>query len=214
MNSYSVEITENMELKDVYEEHCKEPSDINEHLPVLCSLAKECATVVEIGLRGMVSSWGILEGLAENTATTRSYIGIDLYTPPDRILNAAKKLSNTHGISFRFWQANDLYITIPPADMLFIDSLHTYIHLTYELEKFSPFISKYIAMHDTSEPWGNVEDDYYQGDYSEYPGFWDRKKKGLWPAVKDFLERHPEWVLYERRFNNHGFTILKRISEE
>ena len=101
-------------------------------------------------------------------------------------------------------------IDIPPAEMLFIDSLHTYCHLTYELEKFSPKISKVIAMHDTSEPWGDADDSDYRGDYSEYPLYIDRSKKGLWSAVEDFLERHPEWILQERLFNNHGFTILRR----
>ena len=34
---------------------------------------------------------------------------------------------------------------------------------------------------------------------------------GLWPAVEDFLEKHPEWVLHERYTNNNGLTILKRV---
>jgi len=94
--------------------------------------------------------------------------------------------------------------------LLFIDSLHTYCHLTYELEKFSPKVSKYIAMHDTSwDP--TIDDPAYYGDYSEYPPEYDRTKRGLWPAVVDFLKRHPEWTLHERRLNNYGFTILKRV---
>ena len=31
--------------------------------------------------------------------------------------------------------------------------MHTYCHLSYELDTFSPKVRKYIAMHDTSEPW-------------------------------------------------------------
>jgi cephalosporin hydroxylase len=104
-------------------------------------------------------------------------------------------------------------IEIPSTDLLFIDSLHTYCHLTYELEKFSPHVRKYIAMHDTSEPWGTVDDTEYGGDYSEYPAAFDREKRGLWAAVEDFLSRHPEWRLLERRLNNHGFTVLERVSE-
>ena len=104
-------------------------------------------------------------------------------------------------------------IRIPQTDFLFIDSLHTYAHLTYELEKFSPHIAKYIAMHDTSDDWSYTDDTQYRGDYSEYPENIDRTKRGLWPAVEDFLERHPEWVLEARYFNCYGFTILKRRSE-
>lgn len=198
-----------------YERACSEqPSDINEHLPLLRQLALECSSVVEIGLRNMVSSWGLLQGLSENPTHVRSYIGIDINIPPSHILNLAKQLAEHNGISFRFWQANDLDIDIEPTELLFIDSLHLYCHLTYELETFSPMVSKYIAIHDTSEPWGYYDECYvYNGDRSEYPAHYSRTKRGCWPAVEDFLKSHSEWILYDRRFNQCGFTILKRVSK-
>ncbi len=198
-------------LHQQYEQSCAIPCDINEHVPVLRTLARRCSSVVEIGLRTMVSSWGILQGLSENTSSSPSYLGIDISAPPADILDLAKNLAEMNGISFQFWQANDMDIDIEPAEMLFIDSLHTYIHLTYELEKFSPKISKYICMHDTSGPWGDMDQPYF-GNYSEYPLNYSREKRGLWRAVKDFLKRHPEWVLIQRRSNNNGFTILKRVA--
>ena len=207
---YGVNPTAQYELKQKYEFSCTNPSDINEHLPVLRSLAMECSSVVEIGLRGMVSSWGILQGLAENLSSSRSYLGIDIAPHQPEMLNSAKQLAKENGIAFSFWQANDMNVNFESTEMLFIDSLHTYCHLTYELEKFSSNVSKYIAMHDTSAPWGNIDDADYHGNYTEYPPEYDRTKRGLWPAVEDFLERHPEWSLYERRLNNHGFTILRR----
>ncbi|NGX47842.1 MAG: hypothetical protein K1000chlam3_01227 [Chlamydiae bacterium] len=146
---------------------------------MLRELAMECSSVVEIGLRRMVSSWGILQGLAENPANTRNYIGIDIASPSPEHLRLARKLANANGISFHFWMKNDMNVEIPPVEMLFIDSLHTYCHLTYELEKFSPQVSKYIAMHDTSKPWGDIDDTAYGGDYSEYPSSIDRSKSGL-----------------------------------
>ena len=193
-------------IKSKYELLCKTPSDINEHLPVLYNLAKTCSSVVEIGLRTMVSSWALLHGLAESSLPTRSYLGIDIASPPLESLALAKRLAGAKGISFEFIQADDRQVEIGPTEMLFIDSLHTYCHLTTELEKFSPHVSKYIALHDTSDPWGNQD----EGGYSECPPGYDRAKRGLWPAVEDFLQRHPEWTLHERRFNNHGLTILKR----
>ena len=74
------------ELREEYERHCREPSDIYEHVPVLCSLAKECTSVVEIGVRDMVSSWGILQGLAESGSAEPSSLGIDIEFPPNHIL--------------------------------------------------------------------------------------------------------------------------------
>jgi len=198
------------ELDQQYEHACYQPSDINEHVKTLRMLAMKCSSVVEIGVRTMVSTWGILKGLSENPSGCSSYLGIDIDLPPSDTLNLAKKIAEENGISFSFLQANDMTVDLEPTDMLFIDSLHTYCHLTYELEKFSPKVSQYIAMHDTS--WGNIDDPTYLGDYSEYPAEYDRTKRGLWQAIEDFLKRHPEWTLIERRFNNYGFTILKRIS--
>ena len=199
-------------LKEQYERCCREPSDIYEHIPVLCSLARECSSVVEIGLRRMVSTWGILQGLSESEADDPTYLGIDIECPPDPILDTARELATANRISFQFCQANDLYLDFDMAvDMLFIDSMHTYCHLSYELEMFSPKVKKVICMHDTSDSWGTLDDVGYVGDYSEYPLGIDRIKRGLWAAVEDFLERHPEWILSERRTNNNGFTVLRRI---
>lgn len=199
-------------LREWYQYAYTQPSDINQHIPVLRNLAKECSSVAEIGVRSMVSTWGILYGLAENDTGVRSYLGIDLVMPPLSIYSNAKKLAEKNGIEFHFLTVNDMTIELEPVDLLFIDSLHTYCHLTYELEKFSPQVNKYIALHDTSAPWGDVDDHSYYGNYSEYPEHINRSKRGLWPAVEDFLENHPEWTLLERRLNNHGFTILKRVS--
>ncbi len=209
----AVDQLEKQELERIYIAHSLEPSDINEHLPQLRQLASECSSAVEIGIRSMVSTWGILQGLAESESPSCSYIGIDLSLPPWYSLQRAKELAESQGISFQFWMGNDMTMDLHPVDLLFIDSLHTYCHLTYELEKFSPKVRKYIAMHDTSAPWGLVDDDQYHGDYSEYDPSYDRTKRGLWPAVYDFLQRHPEWTLYKRLFNNHGFTVLKRVEE-
>ena len=211
--THAATLEEQSELKKIYEFHVSRPSDIQDHIPMLRDLARDCSSVVEIGIRSMVSTWGILQGLAESSGELKFYLGVDLLVPPEDSLNLAKRLSKAHEIDYVFLQANDLEICIPPVDMLFIDSLHTYCHLTYELESFAPMVQKYIALHDTSDPWGNRDEVYYKGDYSEYPAHYNRTKKGLWPAVEDFLLKHPEWELLDRHFNCHGFTILQRVEE-
>lgn len=188
--------------------------DIGEHFPLLMQLAVECPHVTEIGLGLVISTWAIFQGLTENPDSHRSYLGIDIAQPPIDNMALAQSEAEKNGISFRFQRVNDLYIDIDPTDLLFIDSMHTYCHLTFELETFSPKVRKFIAMHDTSEPWGNRDDDEYRGNYSEYPAHYHRSKRGLWPAVEDFLKRHPEWTLQERRLNCHGFTVLKRTDQE
>lgn len=197
-------------LEKQYAKHCHQVSDIHEHLPVLRQLSQDCDSVIEIGVRSMVSTWGILRGLADSPYYPKSYLGIDLNDPPEEHVRLAQALAEQNGISFKFWKGNDLDAEVESVDMIFIDTLHTYCQLTVELEKFAPKARKYITLHDTSGPWGNHDDDSYHGDRSEYPAYVDRKKRGLWPAVVDFLEKHPEWELKDRRLNNNGFTTLIR----
>ncbi len=201
-------------FKNMYELSCLRPSDINEHVIHLRRLAKECSSVVELGVGGMVSTWGILQGLSESSHENRSYLGVDLNRPPENLLQLAQYFCKPQGIAYDFMHKNDLEVDIDPVDFLFIDSLHTYAHLTYELETFSPKVRKYIAMHDTSDPYALADCQSYRGNHSEYPLFVNREKRGTWVAVWDFLAKHPEWQLQERHFNNNGFTILKRVGEK
>ncbi|HSX12958.1 MAG TPA: hypothetical protein VLE96_00845 [Chlamydiales bacterium] len=200
-----------LELQNQYTIHCLLPSDINEHLPALRRIASECDSVVELGVRNVVSSWGLILGLSENCSLHRSFLGVDLGYPQPHVYDLVKELTEANGIAFDFWQANDMDIDIEPVDFLFIDTLHTYAHLSYELEKFSSKARKYIGMHDTSQTFEYRDCLSYEGNKSEYPVFIDRNKKGLWPAVQDFLSRHPEWTLHERYENNNGLTILRRV---
>lgn len=211
VNLYSADYLSKQKLDDKYDYYCQSWSDVIDHMPDLDNLAYECSSVVEIGMRGIVSSWALLHGLSENPSTSRSYLGIDINYPSKETLDLAKALALGNDIHFDFWCINDMKINIPQTELLFIDSLHTYCHLTYELEKFAPSVSKYIALHDTSPPWGYQDDTEYRGDYSEYPSHIDRNKRGLWPAVEDFLKKHSEWELHERKYTSYGFTILKRV---
>ncbi|HSX26205.1 MAG TPA: hypothetical protein VLE89_04270 [Chlamydiales bacterium] len=220
IEAYDWEISEkvpNPTLDKIYTYYAGLPArqcDIGEHMSLLRQLAKECQTVVEIGVGGVISTWGLLKGLSESSSPHRRYMGVDILEPTVCNFDLARKFATEQGIEVLFQMENDLYIDLDPVDLLFIDSLHTYCHLTYELETFSPKVGKYIAIHDTSEPWGDRNDLDYQGNYSEYPASYDRNKKGTWPAVVDFLVGHPEWKLQERRLNCHGFTVLKRIGDK
>jgi len=76
-----------------YLAHCKCQSDINEHIPTLQQLATECASVVEIGVRSVVATWGILKGLSDNNLSTKSYLGIDLIYPNAKTFKHAKNIA-------------------------------------------------------------------------------------------------------------------------
>jgi hypothetical protein len=202
-------------LDGQYQLHCMQPSDINEYLPLLRKYASECSSVVAIEGNSEVAIWGMLKGLSEKKAVNNRSLWVINSTIDADKFSLAKVKARRYRINFTLWPANEFHILIEPTDMLFIDSLHTYCHLTFELENFASRVRKYICLHHTGEPWGNQNDHTtYKGNYSEYPSSYDRNKQGLWPAITDFLNKHPEWTLLEHHSNQHGFTILQRIDEK
>lgn len=207
-------ITAKEELTNIYDSYRQYPTNLVEHQPVLRQLAKECTSVVELGRGSAGSTWALLTGLSESSAPSRSFLEIEANQPSLEKLYLSKRLAYENGIDFRFIKANDITIKLErPVDMIFIDTIHTYSHLTCELENFSPMVNKYIVIHNTSPPWGYRNDPEYKGDYSEYPSSISRTKEGLNTAVNDFLKKNPGWILVERRFNNFGLITLTRAEK-
>jgi hypothetical protein len=199
------------ELTTLYDYHRNTQSDIHEHIPILKQLAKECASVAEIGTGSNASTWSLLMGLSENMAPSRSFLEIQSKSPPLEKLYLVKRLAAENGIKYQYVQTTDVNFKLEePVEFLFIDGEHTYCHLTHQLRTLSPKVTKYIAMHDTSPPWGYANDPNYRGDYSEFPSDIDRTKAGLSRAVEDFLGENSGWIIHERRMNNHGLFVLKR----
>lgn len=190
------------------------PSDINEHLPTLSKYASECESVFETGVRGCISSWALAHGLLNNNSDTRTLFmnDIDECNIQD-LLNVTKNLP----IHMKYEWKNNLELQINDTyDLTFIDTWHIYGQLKRELAKFSPITNKYIIMHDTTVDdllgetirlnWNALE----QSQLTGIPV--DEINKGLWPAIQEFLEMNPNWVLHERYTNNNGLTILRRVS--
>lgn len=211
LNLYAEDAIDKTDLKNIYEIYRISPSEINEHLLALKQLAQESASIIEINTRGSASTWALLQGLSESHSLEKAYTEIESYLPFLDKIYLSRRLARENNIKLTYINANALNVDFKDrADLLFIDSIHTYCQLTYELEKFSPQINKYIVLHDTSPPWGYENDIEYKGDYSEYPISINRTKKGLFPAITDFLAKNPEWILMDRRFNNYGLVILTR----
>ena len=166
-----------------YEEALK-PSDINEHLPPLRDLASECESVVEMGVRGIVSTWGFVEGLKLGG----SLLSIDISDPSMYGAEArnVKQACDDKGVSFQFMLADTLKIEIPEVDLLFIDTLHTYDQLTQELKLHSDKAKKFIAFHDTVS-----------------------FKDELVPAIEELIAKKV-WKVKKIYENNNGLTILER----
>ncbi len=189
----------------------------------LRQLANQCSSVLELGVHDMRSCVYILKGLMENNLPGRSYDGVDLRpTPP--CLAALQSMGRVAGISVNYHQATTFDFTLnAPVDLLHIDAYHSYRHVTYELETFSSLVRKFIIIHDTSWPFGYVDQDanlqenrqilqINLANESKLPAYINREKQGTWTAVQDFLSNHPEWFLQRRSHVGTGLTVLQRDS--
>ena len=192
---------------------CHRPSDINEHLPVLFTYARECESVIELGVRGCVSSWAFLCGLLHNNKNIKKLLLNDLTEcNVNELVSVARSLS----VEVNYVWIDDLKLEVDGmCDLTFIDTWHIYGQLKRELDKFSKITKKYIIMHDT-------EIDGIQGEtirnnwdavkQSQETGFTlEEINSGLQKAIDEFLESNKDWRIRAIFKNNNGLTILERI---
>lgn len=201
------------ELNSYYQNACNTPSDIFEHIPTFRNYSKNLSSVCEFGVRTGVSTWGFLKGLSESHSQDKKYIGVDLCKLEE--IAPAEQVCNKVGINYQFIQGDSAKVDIPEVDILFIDSWHIYGHLKRELENNHHKVKKYIMMHDTTVDQllgENIRCGYDVLKASKDSGYPVCEIiVGLWPAVVEFLNNHPEWKLKERYTNNNGLTVLERI---
>lgn len=197
----------------------KEKGDINEHLETLKNIASECNTVVEFGVRWMVSIFSFATSGCKNLLAydINHPAGFDKYKF-DQLEMYCKK----YRINFQFFQKDVLLLeTIPECDLLFLDTIATYFQCKCELTLFSNKVKKYIVIHDTDlyaeqdemsvtkEEWINK---YNSNEIIKSIIKFENNSSGLTKAINEFLELNPEWEVFEKYTNNNGLTILKRNS--
>lgn len=161
--------------------------DFYEHMDTVRELAAKCDHVSE------VSGWHkptLVSLLAGCPGRVVSYCG---GTKPDWV-HAAKLL----GDRFAGVQA-DQPVSIEPTDLLIIDTLHRAPRVFQELERYAPSVRKYIAVHCTTDPYGETGDD---------------GGPGVLPGVRGYLMQHKEWVVKRHDKNNHGLMVLSRLDED
>lgn len=188
-------------INEQFQLRVKSPSDINEHMETLKKYATGCEHITEMGVRTVVSTWAFLE------ANPKRLVSIDINPCP---ISEAARLANEAGIDFEFIQASTLDIEIEKTDLLFIDTWHVYQQLKQEFKLHCDKAKKYIILHDTTtfgergESGSEMKINVITGQMEMVPF------KGLWLAVEEFLQQHPEWVIKERFTHNNGLTVLER----
>lgn len=199
-------------IQQKYKWLCNSPSDINEHLPTLYTYAMECESILELGVRGCISSWAFTNGLLNNNKPTKQLFMNDLTVCDIRELLEKTKSLN---IQIKYEWINDLNLDIKQnVDLTFIDTWHIYGQLKRELNKFSKITNKYIIMHDTTVDgiYGEtIRNGWNANKQSSETGFpIDEINCGLNKAISEFLENNQDWYIKERFTNNNGLTILAR----
>lgn len=198
----------------------KSPSDINEHLETLYKYATECESVIELGVRGCVSSWALLNGLLHNNSVNKRIFLNDLtICDINELVEAVKHInvSNTIKVDLEYKWISDLDLEIKNNyDLTFIDTWHIYGQLKRELNKFSKCTNKYIIMHDTTvdEIYGeNIRMNWNIKELQKKSGFSEEElTTGLKRAIDEFLVENTNWILKEKFTNNNGLTILEKVN--
>lgn len=180
-----------MGLQEMYNNLCNTPSDINEHLPILNKYAQKCSHITEMGFRCGVSTYAFL---AAKPNKLFSY-DINYHESVEQV----KKIAKTEGIDFEFIHADVLKIDIEQTDFLFIDTWHTEMQLSKELELHSKKVKKYIGLHDT-HTFGQMGEDGVPG-------------HGLNYAIISFIKNNPSWKEIYKTIINNGLTILEKQND-
>jgi hypothetical protein len=203
-------------IKNTYHHVCSVQSDINEHLPTLYKYASQCNSVLELGVRGCVSSYAFLYGLLNNNNNNNNNRRLILNDIQECNISELLEMTKQCDIDISYQWINDLELNITePVDITFIDTWHIYGQLKRELNKFSKITNKYIIMHDTTVDqylgetircgWDAVE----QSNMTGIPV--EEINCGLQKAVDEFLIDNNDWLLKEQFTNNNGLTILEKV---
>lgn len=179
----SAEMNNQEILQREYFAACNTVSDINRHVPVLHRLAQECDSVVELGVRTGVSTRAFLP----LNVKLRSY---DIEA--DHRVSELFLVANMQGKDMQYIMGDSLKIDIEPADMMFVDTVHSYEQVSAELARHGHKIRKYIAFHDTF--------------------VFGLGKENVLSAVIDYVMANPEWEFCHYDTENNGLTVIKRKS--
>lgn len=142
-------------------------------------------SIVELGVRGIVSTWALLAG------KPKIMLSVDIEDPSVYGGNLWEVYDATaeENIIFSFIRTSSLEINLPEHDFLFIDTIHTKAQLSQELARHANKVKKYIAFHDTH--------------HEALPEMLD--------CVNEFLTNNSDWKMEEDKTNNGGLTVISKV---
>jgi len=183
------------------------PSDINEHLDTLQNLSSLCDSVIELGVRGGVSTNALLAGKPNKMKS----FDINSIGSLEQAFN---EYANDKNISWKFFNENCLTTNnIDNCDLLFIDTFHSFKQISCELLLHGNKARKYLVFHDTvsfghNEELGEIQLQYLPESLRQFclslPD-----TKGIMPAIESFMLLFPQWKIDQHYQNNNGLLVLK-----
>ncbi len=179
-----------MSIQEIYEQKCNENTDIFQHLPTLKEYAEKCDTIVELGVRSIVSTWAFLAGKPKKLFSVDNQFPwyYKDYDSEGCDLELVYWSAQEQGTHFEFILHDSITVDLPVVDLMFFDTIHTYYQLLDELMAHGHRVEKYLIFHDT-----------------------ETYKKELMPAIKEYMKDNPQWVVEKEFKNNNGLLILKRV---
>ena len=173
-------------VREIYLHHLATSPDIRGHLEFLRELASTCSHITEFGVR-----WGSsTSAFIDSGAVFRGYDIEPTYQARSLFYAAESEGRDVRYIIASSLDAHDMEET----DLLFIDSLHTHAQAAAEMTMHRHRVRRYIVLHDT-ETFGQRGED---------------GGLGLWPAVEEFVAKHPDWSIRNRFYHDNGLTVLER----
>jgi hypothetical protein len=202
-------LTNELNLKKLYDDACQSFSDIYMHLPILYEYAKKCDHVTEMGARGGNSTCAFLY------SNPKKFVSYDYQyeNPEPHLEHDVKKLisifesAKEQGINCEYIGADVLSIEIEDTDFLFIDTWHCYEQLKRELQLHAGKVKKYIAFHDTytygqkGEGYPHLDPNHPQKDNFDGTG-------GIRLSIDEFLQSNSNWEIEYETEQNNGLIII------
>lgn len=184
-----------------YERARRTPSAIAAHLPRLRALADGLDVAVEFGVKRAWSASALLCGAAQ-------VISYDLVATAE-----ARDLERLAGERWSYRLEDSRTADVPPCDLLFIDSLHTFDQVQAELAAHADKVRRYLVFHDVLT-FGSVG---ARGESGEQLWPYQRGQSvpvealGIRPAIDALMIRDRTWTIAASYVESHGLLVLERF---
>ena len=197
-------------LDGLYDAVRQIPGSIDQHLPALRYLAQDVESVLEFGAGMSTVAW--LAGGA--TVTSVDVEPMPWMEPLNRLASGEAGVPPLGGLQrtggppkggtparLTFVHQSSLTFPPQPADLLFVDTLHTYAQLAAELQRHGPLAKRWIVLHDTESfgwPDSPLTAKYHPGD------------PGLQAALGEWLSANQQWRRHKIYTHQHGLIVLRK----